>query len=58
MKKEPQIEKILNSLSVEEKASLTGGANSTDLNGLPEHGIPVRAHIGTPSGECLMNQPL
>ena len=41
MKKEPQIEAILNNLTIEEKASLTGGANSINLNGLPEHGIPL-----------------
>ena len=57
MKKESQIEKILNSLSVEEKASLTGGANSTSLNGLPEHGIPPFRMIDGPQGVRLESGP-
>lgn len=57
MKKEPQIEAILNTLTVEEKASLTGGANSIDLNGLPEHGIPPFHMIDGPQGVRLEAGP-
>ena len=57
MKKEPQIEAILNNLTLEEKASLTGGANSIDLNGLPEHGIPPFHMIDGPQGVRLESGP-
>ena len=57
MKKEPQIESILNTLSIEEKASLTGGANSIALNGLPEHGIPPFHMIDGPQGVRLESGP-
>ena len=57
MKKEPQIEEILNQLTLEEKASLTGGANSIDLNGLPEHGIPPFHMIDGPQGVRLESGP-
>ena len=57
MKKEPQIEEILNNLTIEEKASLTGGANSIDLNGLPEHGIPPFHMIDGPQGVRLESGP-
>lgn len=57
MKKEPQIEAVLHSLTIEEKASLTGGANSTDLNGLPEHGIPPFRMIDGPQGVRFESGP-
>ncbi len=57
MKKEPRIEAILNTLTLEEKASLTGGANSIDLNGLPEHGIPPFHMIDGPQGVRLESGP-
>ncbi len=57
MKKEPQIGEILNRLSIEEKASLTGGANSIVLAGLPEHGIPPFHMIDGPQGVRLESGP-
>ena len=57
MKNEPQIEEILNHLTIEEKASLTGGANSIDLSGLPEHGIPPFHMIDGPQGVRLESGP-
>ena len=57
MKNEPQIDEILSSLSIEEKASLTGGANSIDLSGLPEHGIPQFHMIDGPQGVRLESGP-
>ena len=57
MKKEPQIEALLNSLTLEEKASLTGGANSIDLIGLPDRGIPPFHMIDGPQGVRLESGP-
>ena len=57
MKKEPQITEILNDLTIEEKALLTGGANSIDLNGLPERGIPPFHMIDGPQGVRLESGP-
>ena len=57
MKKEPQTEAILNSLTLEEKASLTGGASGTDLGGLPERGIPPFRMIDGPQGVRLEAGP-
>lgn len=55
--KNPQIDALLNTLSIEEKASLTGGANSIDLAGLPEHGIPPFHMIDGPQGVRLEAGP-
>ena len=57
MKKEPQIEAILNSLTIEEKARLTGGSNSIDLIGLPDRGIPPFHMIDGPQGVRLESGP-
>ena len=57
MIKEPQIEAILNSLTLEEKASLTGGSNSIDLIGLPDRGIPPFHMIDGPQGVRLESGP-
>ena len=57
MKKDPQAESFLNNLTIEEKASLTGGANSIDLAGLPERGIPPFHMIDGPQGVRLESGP-